>query len=88
MAAYVYMVRCANGALYTGWTTDLAARLAAHRSGRGAKFTRGFKAVSMVYYECLPNKSEALKRECAIKRLSKLEKEALVAGFSKSLPDS
>ena len=78
MAAYVYMVRCANGSLYTGWTTDLSARLKAHVSGKGAKFTHAFHALSMVYYEELPGKSEALKRECAIKKLTKKEKEALV----------
>jgi putative endonuclease len=82
MAAYVYMVRCANGALYTGWTTDLSARLKAHCSGHGAKFTRGFKALSMVYYETLATRSEAMKREWALKHLSKSEKEALVASFS------
>ena len=71
MAAYVYMVRCANGSLYTGWTTDLSARLKAHVSGKGAKFTHAFHALSMVYYEELPGKSEALKRECAIKKLTK-----------------
>lgn len=82
MAAYVYMVRCANGSLYTGWTTDLAARLKAHVSGKGAKFTHAFHALSMVYYEELPGKREALKRECAIKKLTKKEKEALVKAFA------
>lgn len=87
MAAYVYMVRCANGSLYTGWTTDLSARLKAHVSGKGAKFTHAFHALSMVYYEELPGKSEALKRECAIKKLTKKEKEALVKTFAAgSLP--
>ena len=86
MAAYVYMVRCANGSLYTGWTTDLSARLKAHVSGKGAKFTHAFHALSMVYYEELPGKSEALKRECAIKKLTKKEKEALVKTFCGWLP--
>ncbi|MCH3949791.1 MAG: GIY-YIG nuclease family protein [Acidaminococcus sp.] len=86
MTAYVYMVRCANGHLYTGWTTDLAARLKAHQSGKGARYTRGFKAVSMVYYESLPDKSAALKREYAIKQLTKTQKEDMVAHFTGTLP--
>jgi putative endonuclease len=86
MTAYVYMVRCANGHLYTGWTNDLAARLKAHQSGKGARYTRGFKAVSMVYYESLPDKSAALKREYAIKQLTKTQKEDMVAHFTGPLP--
>ena len=78
MTAYVYMIRCANGHLYTGWTNDLAARLEAHRSGRGARYTRSFRAVSLVYYETVADRSEALRREYAIKHLSKAEKEAMV----------
>lgn len=56
MAAYVYMVRCANGSLYTGWTTDLSARLKAHVSGKGAKFTHAFHALSMVTMKSSPEK--------------------------------
>lgn len=78
---YVYMVRCEGGALYTGWTTDLARRLAAHQSGRGAKYTRAFGAQSLAWAEALPGKSAALRREAALKRLPKAEKEALAAGF-------
>ena len=63
MTAYVYMIRCANGHLYTGWTNDLAARLEAHRSGRGARYTRSFRAVSLVYYETVADRSEALRRK-------------------------
>lgn len=83
MSAYVYMVRCANGALYTGWTNDLAHRLAMHRNGSGAKYTRAFKAVDMVYYEELPDKSAALQREYALKQLAKKQKEELVRQFSR-----
>lgn len=83
MSAYVYMVRCANGALYTGWTNDLVHRLAVHRSGSGAKYTRAFKAVDMVYYEELPDKSAAMQREYALKHLAKKQKEELVRRFSR-----
>lgn len=79
--AYVYMVRCENGALYTGWTTDLLRRLAAHKSGRGARYTKGFGAACLAWAEPQPDKSAALRREAAVKKLPKEEKEALAAGF-------
>lgn len=78
---YVYMVRCANGALYTGWTTDLARRLAAHQAGTGAKYTQGFGAGALAWAEPQPDKSAALRREAALKKLPKEQKEALAAGF-------
>lgn len=81
--AYVYMLRCAGGALYTGWTSDPAARLYAHKSGRdGAKYTRSFKPSGFAYLERLEDKSTALKREAALKKLSKPEKEALCAAWA------
>ena len=83
MTAYVYMGRCANGALYTGWTNDLVHRLAMHRSGSGAKYTRAFKAVDLVYYEELPDRKTALQREYALKQLAKKQKEELVCQFSR-----
>lgn len=79
--AYVYMVRCRNGSLYTGWTNDLQKRLIAHQSGKGAAYTRGFDAQTLAYAEALPDKSAALRREAALKKYSKAEKEALCAGF-------
>ena len=82
MTAYVYIVRCANGALYTGWTNDLAHRLAMHRSGSGAKYTRAFKAVDLAYFEELPDRKTALRREYALKQLAKKQKEELVRQFS------
>ena len=78
---YVYMVRCEGGALYTGWTNDLLRRLAAHQSGKGAKYTRAFGAASLAWAEALPDKSAALRREAALKKLPKAEKEALAASF-------
>lgn len=67
MAAFVYMLRCKDGSLYTGWTNDLEHRLAMHNSGRGAKYTRGRGPLELVYSEELPDKEAALGRECAIK---------------------
>ena len=79
---YVYMVRCQGGALYTGWTSDLPRRLAAHQSGRGAKYTRGRVPVALVYREACPDKSAALRREYAVKQLTREEKELLIKSGS------
>lgn len=76
---YVYMLRCGDGSLYTGWTNDMEKRLAAHRNGTGAKYTRGRKPLTLAYLECLPDKSSALRREAAIKKLPRTQKEALIA---------
>ncbi|MGD0153086.1 MAG: GIY-YIG nuclease family protein [Thermacetogeniaceae bacterium] len=74
------MIRCGDGALYTGWTDDLEARLAAHREGRGAKYTRGRGPLSLVYTEECGSCSAALKRELEIKKLPKSRKELLITG--------
>jgi putative endonuclease len=71
---YVYIVRCGDGTLYTGWTTDLPGRMKAHNSGAGAKYTRGRGPISLVYSEAFETKGEALKRECQIKRLTRAKK--------------
>lgn len=76
---YVYMLRCGDGSLYTGWTNDLPARLAAHQSGRGGKYTRSHLPVALVYSEVLPSQQEAMRREWQIKRLSRSEKLALIS---------
>lgn len=78
MAAFVYMLRCKDGSLYTGWTNDLEHRLAMHSSGRGAKYTRGRSPLELVYSEELPDKEAALRRECAIKKLRREQKLALL----------
>lgn len=78
MAAFVYMLRCKDGSLYTGWTNDLEHRLAMHNSGRGAKYTRGRGPLKLVYSEELPDKEAALRRECAIKKLRREQKLALL----------
>ena len=75
--SWVYMLRCRNGALYTGWTNDLAARLRAHQQGRGARYTRAFGAQGLAYAQPLADKSEGLRREAALKKLSRAQKEAL-----------
>lgn len=78
MAAFVYMLRCKDGSLYTGWTNDLEHRLAMHNSGRGAKYTRGRGPLELVYSEELPDKEAALRCECAIKKLRREQKLALL----------
>lgn len=77
MAAYVYMLRCKDGSLYTGWTNDVAHRFAMHCAGKGAKYTRGRGPLQLVYTEELPDRESALRRECAIKRLARTAKLAL-----------
>ena len=76
---YLYMLRCRDGSLYTGITTDVEKRLEQHRSGKGAKYTRGRGPLELVYSEALPSRSEALKREAGIKRLRHEEKLQLIA---------
>ena len=78
MTAYVYMLSCADGSLYTGWTNDLAKRLENHQAGKGAKYTRGRLPVTLAYYETYETESEARKRECAIKKLTRQQKEKLI----------
>lgn len=76
---YTYMVRCADHSLYTGWTVNLEKRVAAHNSGQGAKYTKSRRPVVLVYYEVFENRQDAMRREYAIKQLTKKEKERLVA---------
>lgn len=76
----VYILRCGDGTLYTGVTCDLPRRLAAHQSGKGAKYTRSRPPVELVYREAAADKSAALRREAAIKRLDRRKKLALIAG--------
>lgn len=74
----VYILECGDGTLYTGITDDLERRLKAHAGGKGAKYTRGRGPLTLRYREELRDKGAALKRECAIKRLRKSEKMALI----------
>lgn len=75
-----YMLRCADGSLYTGWTNDLEGRLRAHNEGRGGKYTRSRRPVTLVHVEAFPTKEEAMSREWHIKRLPKAKKETLASG--------
>ncbi|WP_053946870.1 GIY-YIG nuclease family protein [Halolamina sediminis] len=76
---YVYVLSCADDTLYTGYTTDVARRVAEHDAGEGAKYTRGRTPVEPVHVESFETKSAAMSREHEIKQLSRTEKERLVA---------
>lgn len=75
---YLYILRCGDGTLYTGITTDVEKRLEAHRAGKGAKYTRGRAPLELVYREVCADHSAALKREMAVKKLSREEKHRLI----------
>ena len=77
---YTYILRCADGTLYTGWTNNLEKRIQAHNSGEGAKYTKSRTPVELAYFELHTTKEEAMKREYEIKQLSRSEKEMLIAG--------
>ena len=76
---HVYILRCADGTLYTGTATNVLRRLSAHNAKRGAKYTRSRTPAALVYREACLSRGAALSREAAIKRLSRAEKEALIA---------
>ncbi|WP_462332975.1 GIY-YIG nuclease family protein [Schwartzia sp. (in: firmicutes)] len=82
MTAFTYILKCADGTLYTGWTNDIEKRLAAHNAGKGAKYTRTRRPVELVYCEKYETKEEAMSRECAIKKLTRVQKEALIVSGS------
>lgn len=71
---YTYLVECADGTLYCGWTNDLDKRIAAHNAGKGAKYTKTRRPVRLKYFETFETKQEAMRREAAIKHLSRAEK--------------
>ena len=77
-AAFVYLLRCADGSLYTGWTNDLDRRLAAHNAGTASRCTRSRRPVGLVYWERRADRSDALRREAEIKKLSRADKLALI----------
>jgi putative endonuclease len=80
VAYFVYILRCADGTLYTGSTNDVQARLLTHNSGRGAKYTAGRRPVRIVYSEEHESRSSAQRREHQLKRWTRAKKEALIAG--------
>ena len=75
----LYILRCKDGSLYTGIAVDVEERLKMHRSGKGAKYTRGRGPLELVYTEKCGSRSDALKREIAVKRLTRQKKEELIA---------
>ena len=75
---YTYIVKCSDETLYTGWTNNLKKRLEAHNSGKGAKYTKNRRPVELVYFEEYDTKQEAMKREYAIKQLSRQKTLALI----------
>ena len=83
MNFYVYMLRCSDGTLYTGYTDDPERRLRVHNAGKGAKYTRSRRPVELVYREMLEDKSAALRREREIKRINRAQKLNLIAAQSK-----
>ena len=84
MDNYIYILRCADGSLYTGWTNNLEKRLAAHQSGKGGKYTRARLPVALIYYEQFDTKQEAMRREWEIKQLTREEKLSLIASGAKA----
>lgn len=75
---YVYILRCSDNTLYTGWTNNLNNRIETHSSGKGAKYTRGRLPIKLVYFEEYDDKKSAMKREYEIKKLSREEKLKLI----------
>ena len=85
---YVYILSCVDGTLYTGITTDVQRRLAAHRCGRGAKYTRGRGPLTLLYQEAVGDHPEALRRERQIKALTREEKQAMIQNQHCQFPES
>lgn len=81
---YAYLVRCSDNSLYAGWTNDIEKRLQAHNAGTGAKYTRAHLPVTLAYLEVFDTKSEAMKREAALKRLTHQQKEQLALKWNRS----
>lgn len=79
---YTYILQCKDGTYYTGWTNDIRKRLHIHRSGQGAKYTKGRGPLTLVHLEVFDTQSEAMKREAFIKTLSRAEKEELLKDTS------
>ena len=80
---FVYVVRCADGTLYTGYARDALARVRMHNRGHGARYTSGRRPVTLVYSESCRSTSKALRREYAIKQMTRAQKEALIARLVK-----
>ncbi len=83
---FCYIVECADGTFYTGWTTNLERRVAAHNAGRGSRYTRQHRPVTLVYFESLPTRAEAMRREIQIKRMSRQAKQNKISDFKSQMP--
>jgi putative endonuclease len=82
MACYCYILQCADGTFYTGWTTDPERRVTQHNKGIGAKYTSTRRPVKLVYLETLSTRTEAMKRELAIKKMKRVQKIRLVEEYT------
>ena len=82
---YTYIVECKDGTFYTGWTNDIEKRMEAHNAGRGAKYTKSRRPVTLIYKECFETKEEAMKREYAIKQMTRTQKLKLIKEGNTSL---
>lgn len=80
MPYFCYLLECADGSFYTGWSTDPQRREREHNTGRGARYTRAHRPVKLVYVEEVSSRAEALRRELALKALSHLQKARLAQG--------
>lgn len=85
---YTYILECADGTLYCGWTNHLKERVAAHNAGKGAKYTKNRRPVVLKYYETFSTKQEAMRREWAVKQLSRKEKLELIETFTQQMRTS
>lgn len=81
---YTYLLRCADDTIYCGYTVDLAERLLAHNNGSGAKYTKSRRPVTLVYSEAFATRSEAMKREAALKKMTRHQKLALIRASERS----
>ena len=86
--SYVYMLACADGTLYTGWTVDLQQRIKAHNQGKASKYTRARRPVKQVYHECFGCRKEAMQREYFLKRLTRAEKLTLIKTSKKGVSNA
>jgi predicted GIY-YIG superfamily endonuclease len=84
--AWVYMLRCADGSLYTGWTVDVQRRLASHRAGKASRYTASRLPVELAWAREMPDRGAAMREEARIKRLPRGQKLALVAGSALAPP--
>jgi putative endonuclease len=82
MSCYCYILQCADGTFYTGWTTDPERRVVQHNKGIGAKYTSTRRPVKLVYLEMHQNRTDAMKRELAIKKMKRLQKSRLMEKYT------